>query len=713
MAVLGKIRSRGIALVIIIGLGLFAFIAEEAFRSCNSLKGQASQRIGEVLGEKVNVQDFQKLVDEYQEAVKFTMQRDNLTEEELTQLRDQVWQQYVTNSVVSEDAAKLGITVTDAEIQNVLNQGTNQVLLQTPFVNQQTGRFDVNSLKQFIDQYNKAKTQAPQQAEQMKAVYNYWLFVEKNLRTQLLAQKYQGLLANCVLSNKVEAKMSFKEDNEESQIQLASVAYSTIKDADVKVEDADLKAKFEELKPAFKQPVETRDIKYVDFQIKASSADRNALQKEMNGYQKQLAEAADPAQVISKSASQLQYLGIPMSKSAYPMDIASKLDSMAIGTSGVIENKADNTLNIIRLVAKTSLPDSIQYRQIQVAAATPNEARTKADSIYNALQNGADFEVLAKKYGQTGEKVWFTGRMYEGATSMNADNRQYIESLLNGEVNATKNVALTQGNVILQVTDRRAMTDKFTAAVIKKVIDFSKETHNAAYNRFSEFVTKCSSIEDMEKIAAKYGYKVEQQQNIATTQHNVAGVSATREALKWVFSAKEGEISPLYECGNNDHMMIVALTKTHPQGYRDYKDPQVEEFLKREVIKDKKAEKIIAKLKGVNSVNAAKAKGAKVSTINQITFSAPAFVQETGAAEPALSGAVAATAAGKFSKNPVKGNAGVYLFQVVKKVQRSGAKYDANAQMQRCRQMGMQYVGNFMQDLINKAGIVDNRYLFF
>lgn len=55
----------------------------------------------------------------------------------------------------------------------------------------------------------------------------------------------------------------------------------------------------------------------------------------------------------------------------------------------------------------------------------------------------------------------------------------------------------------------------------------------------------------------------------------------------------------------------------------------------------------------------------------------------------------------------------VFIFWVVKKVQRSGAKYDANAQMQRCRQMGMQYVGNFMQDLINKAGIVDNRYLFF
>lgn len=713
MAALGKIRSKGIILIIIIGLGLFAFIAEEAFRSCNGLKGQASQKIGEVLGEKVNVQDFQKLVEEYQDAVKFTMQRDNLTEEELTQIRDQVWQQYVTNSVVSNDAEKIGLTVTDSEIQNVLNQGTNPVLLQTPFVNQQTGRFDVNSLKQFIDQYNKAKIQAPQQAEQMKPVYNYWLFVEKNLRTQLLGQKFQGLLAHCVLSNKTEAKMAFKDENEESQIQLASIAYSTIKDTDVKIDNADIKAKFEQLKPAFKQAVETRDIKYVDFQIKASTADRNAIFKEMNDYQKQLAEAEDPAQIVSKSASQIPYTGVPVSKTAYPRDIAAKLDSMSVGTSDVIENKQDNTLNIIRIVSKASLPDSVQYRQIQIAATTPDEARIKADSIYNALQNGDDFEVLAKKYGQTGEKIWFTGRMYEGASIMNSDNRQYIEALLNSSINETKNISLTQGNVILEVVDRRAMTDKYTAAIIKKVIDFSKNTHNAAYNKFSEFVTKCATIEDMEKYAAKYGYKVEEQQNVANSQHNVAGISSTREALKWIFSAKEGEISPLYECGNNDHIMIAALTGIHPQGYRNYKDPQIEDMLKREVIKDKKAEKIKESLKGVTSINAAKAKGAKISDINQITFSAAAFVQETGAAEPALSGAVAATAKGKFSKNPVKGKAGVYMFQVMNKSQRAGAKYDAAAQMQRCRQQGMQYISNFMQDLINKANVVDNRYLFF
>lgn len=713
MAAIGKIRSWGPILVSVIALALFAFIAEEAFRSCSGVKGEASQQIGEVLGKKINVQEFQKLVDEYQEAIKFTMQRDNFSEDEMNQIRDQVWQQYVSTQIIEADAEKLGLTVTDKEIQNVLNAGTNQVLLQTPFVNQQTGRFDVNSLKQFIDQYNKAKTQAPQQAEQMKAIYNYWLFVEKTLRNQLLSQKYQSLLASCILSNKVEAKLAFKDDNEESQIQLASLAYSSIKDDDVKIADADYKAKYDELKQAFKQPIETRDVKYVDFEVKASNADRNAIAKEMAGLQSQLASADDPAALVSKSTSQVRYLGLPLGKSAYPSDIASKLDSMAVGTSPVFETKQDNSLNIIRLMSKVSLPDSVQYRQIQVAAATPQEARTKADSISKALQGGADFEVLAKKYNQTGEKTWFTNRMYEGTTTMNADNRDYINALLNTSVGEVKNLELTQGNVILEVLDRKAMSDKFLAAVIKKPIDFSKDTHSAAYNKFSEFVTKCSSVEEMEKNASKYGYKVLEQNDCRTSQHNIAGIGSTREALKWVFSSKEGEISPLYECGDNNHLLVVALTKVHGKGYRDINDKQVQDILKREILKDKKAETLMAKLKGVNSVQAAKAKGAQVAAVNQVTFSAPAFIQTTGTVEPALSGAVSATAAGKFCKSPVKGNAGVYVFSVVKKTNRQGAKYDATTQMARCRQQSMQMVGNFMGDLMSKAGVVDNRYLFF
>ena len=715
MAALGKIRSKGGILVAAIGLALFAFLAEEAFRSCNGIKSETRQQIGEILGEKISVQDYQKLIDEYQSAIKFTMKSDNLTDDELNQVKHQLWQQLVNNRVLEADAKKVGLTVTEQELSNVLNDGTNPMLAQTPFVNQQTGRFDINALQQFLDGYNKAKASNSPQLEQMQTIYDYWLFVEKNLRTQLLGQKYQALLASCVLSNKAEAKMAFKDNNEESDIQLASLAYSTIKDADVKVTDEDLKAKYEELKPAFRQNTETRDIKFVDYQIKASASDRNAIVKEMNELQKQLATATDPSLVISKSGSMIPYLGLPVSSKAYQQypDIASKIDSLAVGTTGVTENKQDNTLNIIRVMSKAQLPDSVQFRQIQVAANTPEEAHAKADSIQKALAGGADFVAIAKRYGQTGEKVWFTGQQYEAAPSMSEDNRTYIEALLNGEVNAIQNVALTQGNIILQVVDKKAMKTKTTAAIIKKLIDFSKATRSDAYNKFSEFVAKSATSADLEKNASKYGYHVQSLNDVSTSEHYVAGVHGTRDALKWLFDAKQGDVSPLYECGDNDHLMVIVLSAIHPKGYRSWDDPQVKEILKREVIKDKKAEKLMAKLKGVNSIAAAQAKGAKVSTVSQITFAAPAFVQATGSAEPALSGAVAATAAGKFSKNPVKGNAGVYVFQVVKKALRAGSKYNETMAMQQAAQQNMQFLSNFMQDLILKANVVDNRYLFF
>lgn len=719
MTALGKIRSKGILLIIIIGLGLFAFIAEEAFRSCNGIKGQNSQQIGEVLGEKIYVQDFQKLLEEYQDAMKLTMRTDNLSEDQLNQLKDQVWQQLVSERVMKEDCKKLGLTVTEDELQNVLNDGTNQLLTQTPFVNQQTGRFDVSILKQFIDAYRKAEaSNNSQQLDQMRPAYNYWLFVEKNLRTQLLAQKYQSLLANCVLSNKVEAKMAFNEENEEAQIQLASIAYNTIKDADIKVTDEELKAKYEELKPAFRQQQETRDVKMVDVQVKASATDRAQLQKDMAGYQKQLAAAADPTQVVSKSGSMIQYIGLPVSGKAFQQypDIASKIDSMAVGTTGVVENTKDNTYNIVRILSRTELPDSVEFRQIQVAGKTLEAARASADSIQKALAAGGDFQAIAKRYGQDSTTTWFTGAMYEQASTMSQDNRAYIEALLNGAVGSTQNIELTQGNVVIQVLNRKAMKSKAVAAVIKKEIRFSDNTYSKAYNRFSQFVTQSqASLADLQKHATKFGYTVQDLNDFATSSHTVGNVggSGIRDAIKWIFEAKEGQVSQLFEAGKeNDHLLVLCMTKIHPQGYRPWDDAQVKEILKREVIRDKKAEMIMAKLKGVNSIAAAQAKGAKVSTVNQITFAAPAFIQATGAAEPALSGAVAATAQGKFCSAPVKGNAGVYVFQVVKKQMRP-AKYNEEQQIQMCRQRAMQYMGNFMQDLVFGAGVVDNRYLFF
>ena len=550
-------------------------------------------------------------------------------------------------------------------------------------------------------------------AQQYESIYKYWTFVEKQLRTQLLAQKYQSLLAHCFVSNSVEAKMAFKEENEESQIQLAAFPYTSIEDSKVQVSESDLKAKYDELKPRFKQYVESRDVKYVDILVEPSAADKNALKKQFAEYTKTLTEAADPSEVVRRSTSLVSYLGLPVDKEAYPGDVAMRLDSMAVGSVyGPFENAQDNTLNLIKLVAKVQLPDSVEYRQIQVGGATPEAANKTADSIYAALNSGADFEALAKKYGQTGEKTWMTTSQYQMAPSLDKDTKDYINSLNTMGVNELKNIKLPQGNIIVQVLNRKGMVTKYQAAVVKRTIDFSKETYRAAYNKFSSFVSANQTAADVEKNAAKSGYRVQEAKEITTSQHYLAGIHSTREALKWLFDAKQGDVSPLYECGDNNHLLLVVLDRINPVGYRSLNDPQVKEMVKAEVIRDKKAEQIVAKLNGVTSIAAAKTKGGVVTPVNQVTFASPVFLTATGASEPALSGAVAATAKGAFSKTPVKGNAGVYMFQVTGRSMRP-VKFDAKEIEQRLRQRAMQYAGNFMNQLYINAKVVDNRYLFF
>ena len=716
MATLQKIRNKGPLLVIVIGLALFAFIAEEAMRSIQSASNESKQRVGEVYGEHLSVHEFQNLVDEYTEVVKFTTGNSALNDAQLTQLRDQVWNTYVNNKLIEHEAERLGLTVTDAEIQAIITEGNSPVLMQTPFRNEQTGRFDANILKKFLTDYESMRNNSSQMpAEYMdyyESLYKFWMFIEKTLRQDALAQKYQVLLNNSLISNKVLNKAFFEGRNNESDIIVAALPYSTVNDNEVKVEDSELKAKYNELKERFKQNVESRDIKFIDVQVKASAADKAALDKDMAETAKALTNGGDISNIVRESGSVIAYCPIPVSKNMFPADIASQLDSMTVGEmKSPYLFAGDNTMNIIKLINKVSAPDSIQIRQIQVAGADKDAIQKTADSIMTALNNGVAFDSIAKKYNQTGEKTWITSRSYE-SPQLEGDNLKYIKTITNMPTNAVEKIDFTQGCIIAQVTDRRSMIDKYDVAVIKCPIEFSKDTYAKAYNDFSHFIASNPTWKDIEAHALKSGYNLQERKDLFSNEHYVGGVSNTRDAMRWIFNedTEIGDISPLYECGENDHMLVAILTGVHPEGYRTMED--MKEYLTQEVLKDKKAEMLKSKLaqaKGLADVM--KEKGAVSDTVKHITFNASAFIMKTGSSEPMVSAVASKTAVNQFA-GPFKGNAAVYALQVIRK-DKTGEKFDEKKEETQQEALNMRSVSRFVNELYEKAEVKDNRYLFF
>lgn len=712
MATLQKIRSKGPLLVIVIGLALFAFIAGDAWKVLQPHQGK--QDVGEVNGEVLSAQDYQKMVDELSEVIKLTNGLNSLTEDQLNNVKDQVWQSYVNNKLIAEQAEKLGLKVTDAEIQSIIDQGTHPLLMQTPFRNPQTGMFDKDMLKKFLVDYaNLNASQMPAQyVEYYQKMGAFWQFVEKTLAQNTLAEKYQNLVTKSLISNPVAAEDAFNARTEQSDLLLAGVPYTSINDSTVQVSDSEIKARYDEKKEQFKQLVETRDIRYIDVKVVPSDADRKAVEKGVTEYSNQLANTtADFGTFVRSTGSSVNYSDVPVSKSVFPADVASRLDSTGVNeVYGPYYNQTDDSYNAFKLLAKVSSPDSIQFRQIQVYADTEEKTKTLADSIYNALKGGADFAAVAKIYGQTGEATWVNAQSWEGS-ELDADNSKFINTLLNQPVNELANISIGQANLILQVMNKKSMQTKYKVAVVKREVEFSKETYNAAYNKFSQFVAQNTTIDSMVKNAEESGYTLMPRTDLSSAEHYVGGVRSTREALKWIFAAKPGEVSPLYECGENDHLMVVALDKIHEAGYRDINS--VAEMLRAEIRRDKKAEKIMEEMKKYNSIAQVKGmKDAVSDSVKHVTFSAPAYISVTRSSEPVIGAVAAKTAANKVSA-PIKGNGGVYMIQVYAK-EKGSEKFDAKQEETTLTNMAVRIAGNqLINDLYQKAKVVDQRYLFF
>ncbi len=535
----------------------------------------------------------------------------------------------------------------------------------------------------------------------------------------MLTNKYFMLLYGCMMSNPVAAKQAFEAQSIENDILLASVPYSTINDSLATPTDADLKAEYNALKEAFVQPVEVRDIKYVKFEVTPSEADRDTLFKSVVASASQLKDSKDLMNVLRKANSKYAYNGLLMPKKIYSNDIVGVIDTLEVGeVSAPFETVLDNTYNVVKLVAKAQLPDSVQLRVIQVGGTDIEDSKKRADSILVALKGGANFDTLAVKYnGAPAQKEWITADMMSSSSAISLDGKKQITAFFTTGKDEIVSETLSNGwSLIVQVLDRRAFSEKYDVAVIKKEITFSDETYNNEYKKFSKYVSENQSVDSLEANAAAFGYTVLSSPigGISSDVHKVDDVAGTGDAIKWIFDEAEvGDISQLYEGGENkEYLLVVALTGINKKGYSDF--DRVKNSLLQKAITSKKFEQAKASFADVKDIASAQAKGLRVDTVRQITAAAPVHLSYNGATEPALSRVVGAMEEGKFSPAVIKGERGAYMLQVLKKSPIASAQFnEKTVEMMLSRNMWNNVTRAMQFEFILNANIVDNRYMFY
>ena len=743
MAAIQKIRSHGTILMIILGGALLLFIVSSVITNFNIFSN--ANEVGKVNGTSLDAQTYQKRVEILSEELKTRNsiqagKETSISDQEMATVRNYVWQEFSTSQVIKKEADKAGLSVSEEEIDEVLRTGQAQCIqLFWPLASQfgLGNQYNFQALKQFISEKDKNMQQIAQSGN-ADAMNKYaqaieaWDLCEKVfLPNEILLQKLNTLMSMCVVSNPVAAKYDATRLGTSIDAEIVAIPASTIDDSKIQVTDAELQTAYDQLKELFYQNDETRDVKIIDVNVVPSAQDMATLKKDMEENAKQLAETTDLNNVIG-TASTIQYTNMPLTKaflqSEVP-DVAQRLDSGAVG--GVVppyiskEKDGSDVYTTFKVVAKEELPDSVLYDIIYPGGKDLDGQKKTADSIYKALEGGADWAALSKKYNQKEAKVdsiWMTSKMYE-RFGMTAE-----EVKINTTLNTTPAGQFTKiegegGNMIVKIRDRKAMQTKYNVAIYRRNVEFSDKTSDTEQSKLNEFLSKNQSIEAIVKNAPKSGYKV--QDYDALSKEGVVNLVATignaRDVATWIFDdAKAGDISKVYEVGSkNDHLVLACVTSINKKGYLPIDNPGVKKQLTAYVKQQKKVQQLVKNYGKMSFDQAASVAGAVTDTIKDVNaiamFQGGVMSMKVGTPEVKLAATICKT---DVNKTAVVGGVGaLYFVKVVSKKQNKHS--DAFAQLvganitQSMLLGGQQGGSPLISALIQNANIDNNLYKFF
>jgi len=704
MATLQKIRNKAGLLALIIGFALFAFIIGDFLNSGSTLFRQSQEKIAKIGGTTLDYKEYEARIAEMEEVYKIQTGQNNLDDAIVGQIRESVYETIVRESLLDEQAELLGVTVTGKEVFNMINGvKVHPMIQQLPiFQNPQTGGFDRTIMMNFLQTIQKddlSKYPADAQ-EQIAKLKKYWIFWENNLKYTRLEEKINTMLGKSVQANSIDAKSAFADRATNVDFEYIFQPYTSQPDSLYKVSKGDVKKRYNARKERFVQKP-YRSAKYVVVNVNPSKEDYNAVATTFGKLEGEFAQTADLQNFVNDNSDN-GYMDCYIANRSFDPTIRSFVQSSA--TSAFLKPVyKDGTFVMARFLGSTIASDSVKARQIVLG---PND-QILADSLLAVLRAGGNFEALAAKYSKNGgnaEMGWFRE---VDAISLGSN---FVRSCFSASLNTAFSVKTKQSLNIVEVTGKTSPVAKSKVAIVSMKVTPSSATYSSVYNKLNRVVASNQDAEAFFAAAEKAGYEVQSAQMVRATDNTLGEVPQMRQAVRFVYNNDQGDISSILENQNNQ-FVVVGITGISDGEYQSVET--VYQLLQHELINEQKATKMAADLKAKNATSLmALAQSAKLN-IDSVRFVNFSIKRMTGVGEePALIAAVTTAPVNKMSE-PVKGNNGVYVFQVISKT-KSQEKFNVDQEKASLNAANMYRLMYQSFDAVrNATKIKDSRIRFY
>ncbi len=709
MALIGKIRNNSWILIVAIALGLGGFLVMDMVSAGQGPGGGLSQLVvGKVNGEKIRRTDFERIY-----SLRF-----NGSAAPTYQNRNTLWNWYVENQLLQDEAEALGMGVSRAEISDLEFGPNPSPIIRRNFPNpQQPGAVNRQQLDYFkgLIENNTLQTEITE-GRLSPQFPDFWRMQRDMIVKDRLQAKLQGLVQKSMYTPTWMAEMGYAEQSQTVDFLYVKIPYEEIANESVAISDSDLDAYLRANAGRYDRKNEERVLDYIAFDVLPTAADSSAIRDSLAALIPEFTAAVD-----GDSTFVLREEGIITpaysSKEELSTGVADTVMSMPIGSVyGPYTEMGEYRL--LKVIDRAMMADSADTRHILLSAQTPDqfaEAGARADSIINVLNAGTTpFDSLVVAFSQDPGSV-SNGGLYE-----NVLPNQFVPEFnrvlfITGEIGPLYKVRTDYGIHIVEIMSRSETASlRANVAFIRDAIVPSKETQDNVFQDASQYIANNRSLDAMAASAQENPslrlVSTPAFDQTAYTLGDLGFSNDTKDAICWAFSADPGDVSPsVYSFTDNqryyDNKYVVI-------GLREIRQPgtpsldEVRADIEAEVMADKKAASIAGQIQGKSLQALATQFATQVDTISNAAFDRPSMPGLGN--EPSVIAAAVGLEQGQTS-GAVQGESGVFIITSTRKATVGTATNIPQIRQRMSRSAAGNVASSFMALFRDSAEVEDNR----